>query len=218
MTSEIERLKRVEEFVECTGRARAVLDRAKEAEAQLQAAKAELVRAQQAFTDLREADRETIVEALAGALEANQRAEAAEAKLTGVERERDELTEACTLANGELGKIIAAQCQALHWEERAKEAEADLVRAIDLVRYCRVELHSEELITDEEYAALVEDSEAGKRVARLEGYDAMRKCAEAAEAKLAAVLNPPEGVRDEDTNHSGCARSHPPRIAPSRGR
>jgi len=48
-------------------------------------------------------------------------------------------------------------------------------RMQDLVRYQRGELFEAGLITHEEFAALVADSEGGKRVARLEGYDATRK-------------------------------------------
>ena len=40
------------------------------------------------------------------------------------------------------------------------------------MRYCRGHLHHEGLITDQEYAALLRDSEA---VARLEGYDATKQ-------------------------------------------
>lgn len=68
--------------------------------------------------------------------------------------------------------------------ERLSELEAQLERATDLVRHMRSELHSAELISDEEYAALAADSDNGQRVARLEGYDKIRK--DLAEAKKAA--------------------------------
>lgn len=46
-------------------------------------------------------------------------------------------------------------------------------RLRDLVRYARCHLHEEDLISDQEYAALCVDS-GPERVARLETYDAMR--------------------------------------------
>lgn len=51
-------------------------------------------------------------------------------------------------------------------------SEAAALRQMDLIRYARHFLHNENLISDEEYAAIVQDNEGGKRVARLEGYDA----------------------------------------------
>ena len=63
------------------------------------------------------------------------------------------------------------------------DLERQLQRATDLVRYMRSELHKAKLIDNEEYAALVADSESGQRVARLEGYDRIeRQLAEAREA------------------------------------
>jgi hypothetical protein len=50
-------------------------------------------------------------------------------------------------------------------------------RLRDLIRYCRHELHDEGLITDEEFAALVEVGSESAR--RLESYDAMRDQIEA---------------------------------------
>ncbi len=50
----------------------------------------------------------------------------------------------------------------------------EVERLRDLVRYARSYLFNEELISPKEYAALVMDSDNGKRVARLEGYDALR--------------------------------------------
>ena len=59
---------------------------------------------------------------------------------------------------------------------RLEIAEKDswLERLIDLVRYQRSELFEAKLIDEQEYAALIEASEGGQRVARLEGYDKIR--------------------------------------------
>lgn len=54
-------------------------------------------------------------------------------------------------------------------------AQAQVQRLTDLVRYMRTELFDAKLISFEEYAALAEDSDNDKRVARLEGYDEIRK-------------------------------------------
>ena len=47
-------------------------------------------------------------------------------------------------------------------------------RLMDLIRAVRHPLHSDKLISDAEFAALVADAESGERVARLESYDKMR--------------------------------------------
>ena len=47
----------------------------------------------------------------------------------------------------------------------------EIERLTDLVRYMRHELHDAGLISDDEFTKLVQDSDEGKRVARLEGYD-----------------------------------------------
>ena len=77
-----------------------------------------------------------------------------------------------------IGKVretfLAAQMERASKPSDAKAAE----RNADLVRHQRSELHDAGLITDEEYAALVADSQSGQRVARLEGYDAAVKAAE----------------------------------------
>jgi hypothetical protein len=59
------------------------------------------------------------------------------------------------------------------WNAALATRDARIERAMDLVRYARHFLHNEGLISDEEYAAIVEDNEGGKRVARLEGYDSL---------------------------------------------
>ena len=59
-------------------------------------------------------------------------------------------------------------------EEAWNAALAEKQRLMDLVRHQRGELLEEGLITADEFAALVADSEGGARVARLEGYDALR--------------------------------------------
>jgi hypothetical protein len=55
-------------------------------------------------------------------------------------------------------------------------------RLRDLVRYCRHQLHEENLITDEEFAALVEVGSESAR--RLENYDAMLAQIEELHAEL----------------------------------
>jgi len=56
-------------------------------------------------------------------------------------------------------------------------------RLLDLVRYMRFPLYEAGVITDEEYAALVADSESGQRVARIEEWDTLRKRLEAQHEK-----------------------------------
>jgi hypothetical protein len=62
--------------------------------------------------------------------------------------------------------------------------EASNQRLMDLVRYARHYLHDADLITDEEFASLVADSEKGLRVMRLGGYDALYSRCFAAEAQV----------------------------------
>ena len=69
--------------------------------------------------------------------------------------------------------------------ELISELKAQLERATDLVRWNRHVLFDEGLISDEEFAALVADSDNGQRVTRLEGYDKTRK--DLAEVKKAAT-------------------------------
>lgn len=73
----------------------------------------------------------------------------------------------------------------------------EMVRITDLVRMMRHELHAEDLISSQEFAALVADSDSGKRVARLETYDFHRKHSEAAESELSALKLSSASVRDE---------------------
>lgn len=59
------------------------------------------------------------------------------------------------------GCALLAHCRAL---------EAERERLLNLVRYCRHQLHDENLITDDEFAALLEEGSAAK----LETYDELR--------------------------------------------
>lgn len=61
-------------------------------------------------------------------------------------------------------------------------------RLRDLIRYCRHQLHEENLITDEEFAALVGADDAVESVRRLENYDAMMAQIEELHAELRAKL------------------------------
>lgn len=54
--------------------------------------------------------------------------------------------------------------------ERAASAEREQ-RQMDLIRYARHFLHTNNCISDDEYAALVQDNDGGQRISRLEGYD-----------------------------------------------
>ena len=67
-------------------------------------------------------------------------------------------------------------------DRRIAKLEGQLQRATDLIRFARHFLHNENCISDEEYAAIVADSDG--RVARLEGYDKVRT---ALEARIASV-------------------------------
>jgi hypothetical protein len=97
------------------------------------------------------------------------------------------------------GSERAKQIASLPVPEESKEAQPDSVkesetrieRLTDLVRYMRHELHDADLISEEEFTALVIDSDGGKRVARLEGYDAVIAAqiakTNAAEAELTSL-------------------------------
>lgn len=54
------------------------------------------------------------------------------------------------------------------------QVEKSQQRQMDLIRYARHFLHDEGCISDEEYAAFVQDNEGGERKARLESYDEVR--------------------------------------------
>ena len=80
------------------------------------------------------------------------------------------------------------------------ELQARLERATDLVRYARHFLHNENLISDEEYAAIVQDSEG--RVARLEGYDtALARVEAAVRLAEAKCIFTNWNVADRDFQH-----------------
>ena len=92
------------------------------------------------------------------------------------------------------GKRMEELCDEV--ERLQKENE----RLRDLVRYCRGDLHHEGLITDQEYAALLSDSEA---VSRLEGYDATKQQAreEALEEVLGYVRHHQERTERSEGTH-----------------
>lgn len=68
--------------------------------------------------------------------------------------------------------------------QQVQEQAAEIERLRDLVRYERHALHNSGLISNEEFADLVQVQGA---VARLEGYDACRQRAEAAEQRAAEL-------------------------------
>ena len=67
------------------------------------------------------------------------------------------------------------------------DLNARLERMTDIIRYMRHELFDAKLIDAEEFAALVEDRDNGQRVARLVGYDTIRKKLFKTEAELGAL-------------------------------
>lgn len=123
------------------------------------------------------------------------RAETAEAALRA-ERERskegweewwsDNRALVCAdMTSSAIRKQIGDGCMEA-WSAR----DAEVQRLMDLVRHQRAELLRDGLISMDEFAALVSDSENGQRVARLETYDELR--AELSVLK-AAPLPEPEG-------------------------
>ena len=78
-------------------------------------------------------------------------------------------------------------------DNETAELKAEVERVTDLVRYCRGTLHSEDLITDEEYAALCQVEGSPQR---LEGYDAMRKRIVELEAALDAAQAEPQKPKE----------------------
>lgn len=88
--------------------------------------------------------------------------------------------------------------------ERAALRES-MQRQMDLIRYARHFLHDEGLISDEEYAEIVQDNEGGKRKERLEAYDKAIADAKAHERRCDAE------VRDralEEVLHIASLSSH----------
>lgn len=88
-------------------------------------------------------------------------------------------------------RIEAEPHRDLNFDKQERSATLWAIDAInenerlrDLVRYCRHQLHEENLITDEEFAALLDD---GESVARLENYDAMMAQIEELHAELRRV-------------------------------
>jgi hypothetical protein len=77
---------------------------------------------------------------------------------------------------------LPAEAEAL--QTALKAAQDEQQRAMDLVRYASSYLHEEKLISDDEFATLVADSENGQRVTWLEGYDRLMENQEALKAKL----------------------------------
>jgi hypothetical protein len=83
--------------------------------------------------------------------------------------------QACLLVDAgknDIQTAAAIMCKLLI--ERIGRVEAENQRLTDLVRWCRSELFDEKLIDEAEFAELVADSDSGKRVSRLEGYDKIR--------------------------------------------
>ena len=77
------------------------------------------------------------------------------------------------------GPEVMAVCTLINhrraYESLLRHDSPEVERLRDLVRYMRSELFDARLITEEEYADLVADYDSGKRVARLEGWDAAKK-------------------------------------------
>ena len=75
------------------------------------------------------------------------------------------------------------------------EKDAEIQRLTDLVRYERHSLFDAMLITPEEFAALVDDSDNGQRVARLNSWDGVWQAQQQRIRKLVEAL---ERLRDCD--------------------
>lgn len=91
------------------------------------------------------------------------------AKAAGYIREQMEMALADAEEKGSRGFIGPAPAQPSASEgERVEQVESSLQRMSDLVRYARHFLHNEGLISDDEYAELVQMKGA---VSRLEGYE-----------------------------------------------
>lgn len=80
-------------------------------------------------------------------------------------------------------------------ERELNEAKKETERLFDLVRYQRAELHQENLISDDEYVALLADSESKKR---LETYDDMRQQLTTAKDLIEKLVGALRGYPHED--------------------
>lgn len=67
-------------------------------------------------------------------------------------------------------ELVEARQQLAALREENERLKSSRQRLFDLVRHCRIELHDEGLITDEEYAILVDDPDS---LSRLHGYDSL---------------------------------------------
>jgi len=125
------------------------------------------------------------------------RAEAAEARLRGIEEQFCAIapessricelgTKGCTVEH----KESAARLRAIE----AKTLPKDQQRLYDLVRFARGYLHDSELITNEEYGALAETGASSAR--RLEGYDEIRAKLLAAEARCLSLERENQALKD----------------------
>jgi hypothetical protein len=110
------------------------------------------------------------------------------ARIADLEREIAQVT---AVSEGRKVELIRLgdECRA-EWkraeaaEAKVQEQAAEIERLRDLVRYERHALHNSGLISNEEFADLVQVQGA---VARLEGYDVCRQRAEAAEQRAAEL-------------------------------
>jgi hypothetical protein len=91
-------------------------------------------------------------------------------------------------------KVEASRKSQDYWKQEhlagnkvIESLEQKVERAMDLVRFDRRYLFDEKLIDEQEYAALVADSESGQRVARLETYDQLRQKVERLSEALKSI-------------------------------
>jgi len=94
-------------------------------------------------------------------------------------------------------RIEAEPNRDLHFDRQERSATLWAIECInenqrlrDLVRYARHFLHEENLITDEEFAAIVAVDDAVESVRRLENYDAMLAQIEALHGELRTTGEP----------------------------
>lgn len=104
------------------------------------------------------------------------------------------MSETWTCDYRHLSEVLA---KAADHERIVRELRDEVERLTDLVRYERHHLFDEKLISEEEFAALVADSENGQRVARLEGYDKPRQENATLRAEVARLSAP---VSDEEVD------------------